>query len=56
MAGPARYKPLLAKLGKYKTGRACLYIKRMADVNQAVLQQLASASVRHMKQASGRVS
>lgn len=56
MAGPARYKPLLAKLGKYKTGRACLYIKRMADVNQAVLQQLVSASVRHMKQASGRVS
>jgi hypothetical protein len=56
MAGPARYKPLLAKLGKYKTGRACLYIKRMADVNQAVLQQLASASVRHMKRASGRVS
>jgi len=56
MAGPARYKPLLAKLGKYKTGRACLYIKRMADVNRTVLQQLVSASVRHMKQASGRAS
>ncbi|MGH7613008.1 MAG: DUF1801 domain-containing protein [Gemmatimonadales bacterium] len=56
MAGPARYKTLLAKLGTYKTGRACLYIKRLADVNQTVLQQLVSASVRHMKQASDRES
>jgi len=56
MAGPARYKTLLAKLGKYKTGRACLYIKRLADVNLTVLQQLVSASVRHMKQANGRAS
>jgi len=50
MAGVGRYKTLLAKLGKYKTGRSCLYIKRLADVNVTVLQQLVSASVRRMKQ------
>jgi hypothetical protein len=51
MAGVGRYKTLLAKLGKYKTGGSCLYIKRLADVNVTVLRQLVSASVRRMKQA-----
>jgi len=53
MAGAGRHKPLLAKLGKYKTGRSCLYIKRLADVNVTILRQLVSASVRRMKQARG---
>lgn len=50
MAGAGRYQTLLAKLGKYKTGRSCLYIKRLADVNLTVLRQLVSASVRRMQQ------
>jgi hypothetical protein len=53
MAGVGRYKTLLAKLGKYKTGGSCLYIKRLADVNVTVLRQLVSASVRRMTQARG---
>ncbi len=56
MAGFGRYPTLLAKLGKHKTGKSCLYIKRLADVNLTVLRQLVSASVRHMKQAGGRVT
>jgi len=31
---------LLARLGKHSTGKGCLYIKTLADVNQAVLEQL----------------
>ena len=31
---------LLAKLGKYTTGKGCLYIRKLADVDQAVLTQL----------------
>jgi hypothetical protein len=31
---------LLAKLGKYKTGKGCLYIHRMEDVDQTVLTEL----------------
>lgn len=52
----ARYKPLLAKLGKYKLAGGCLHIKRLDDVNLTVLRQLVSKSVRTMKQMSARVS
>jgi hypothetical protein len=31
---------LLAKLGKHTTGKGCLYIKKLADVNQGVLEAL----------------
>ena len=36
---------LLAKLGKHTTGKGCLYIKRLADVDQRVLEALAVKSV-----------
>jgi len=42
-------KPLLAKLGKHKTGKSCLYINKLADVDMGVLRQLAAASWRHMQ-------
>jgi hypothetical protein len=32
--------PLLKKLGKYSTGKVCLYIKKLADVDRNVLQEL----------------
>ncbi|MEO8374251.1 MAG: DUF1801 domain-containing protein [Sphingomonas bacterium] len=35
---------LLAALGKHSTGKGCLYIKTLADVNQAVLEQLIAES------------
>lgn len=37
---------LLEKLGKYKTGKGCLYIKKLADVDKPVLQQLMNDSVK----------
>lgn len=37
---------LLAKLGKHKTGVACLYINKLADVDMAVLRQLIDHSAR----------
>jgi hypothetical protein len=49
MTGFDRHDAILARLGKYKTGKSCLYIKRLSDVDVAVLQELISASVRHMK-------
>ena len=45
MAGFDRYEPLMAKLGKHKKGGSCLHIKRLADVDLAVLEELVSASV-----------
>ena len=32
--------PLYKKLGKFKTSKACLYIKKLADVDKGVLQEL----------------
>jgi Domain of unknown function (DU1801) len=36
---------LLARLGKHKTGKSCLYIKRLADVDLSVLADLVTASL-----------
>ena len=36
---------LLAKLGKYTTGKGCLYIKRLADVDESVLEKLIENAV-----------
>jgi len=43
---------LLNKLGKYKTGMGCLYIKPLDDVDRKVLKELVQASVKRMKQSS----
>jgi hypothetical protein len=49
MAGFGRFEALLDKLGKYKTGKSCLYIKRLADVDEQVLQKLIDGSVSYMR-------
>ena len=36
---------LLAKLGKFTTGKGCLYIKKLADVDEQVLRELIARSV-----------
>lgn len=50
MAGFSRYEALLEKLGKYKTGKACLYIKKLEDVDQAILVELMKASLEFMEE------
>jgi hypothetical protein len=40
---------LLAHLGKHKIGRACLYLKRLADVDLTVLELLISAAVAELR-------
>jgi hypothetical protein len=42
-------KALLPKLGKYTTGKGCLYIKKLADVDQKVLEAMAVKSVAAMR-------
>lgn len=44
MSDFANLEPLLAKLGKHKTSKGCLYIKRLSDVDQAVLGEIVKAS------------
>ncbi len=40
---------LLAKLGKHRTGKVCVYIRRLADVDLKVLEKLVTRSVADMK-------
>jgi hypothetical protein len=47
--GASDSKALLAKLGKHTTGKGCLYIKRLADVDQQVLEAMISKSVAAMR-------
>ena len=39
-AGSGRLDPLLATLGKHSIGKGCLYIKKLSEVNQAVLEAM----------------
>jgi len=50
MPGFERYEALMAKLGKYKTGKSCLYIKSMNDVDPLVLRELVAESAHFMQQ------
>lgn len=45
--------PLMKKLGKYEIGKSCLYIKKLADVDQEVLSELATRSWKHMSEKYG---
>jgi hypothetical protein len=49
MSGFAGYDGLLAKLGKHRNGKSCLYLKRLSDIDMKVLKELVAVSVRHMK-------
>jgi Domain of unknown function (DU1801) len=40
---------LMSRLGKHKTGKGCLYIKRLADVDRAVLKELVTNSVEKIR-------
>jgi len=40
---------LMARLGKYRTGKNCLYVNRLDDVDIAVLEELAVESVAYMR-------
>lgn len=46
--GFAGREEMLARLGPHKTGASCLYIKRLADVDRAVLAELCRASLARM--------
>ena len=47
MPGFGRYEELMVKLGKYKTGKGCLYINKLEDVDLDVLRELVKLSYEH---------
>jgi hypothetical protein len=53
MPGFSAYDSLLDKLGKHKTGKSCLYINKLADVDLKVLKTLVRRSVQVMRKKYG---
>jgi hypothetical protein len=49
MAGFTRYQELLNQLGKHKTGKSCLYINKLEDIDLNILQELIEESVKYMR-------
>lgn len=45
MSGFEQDRALMSKLGKHKTGKACIYINRLADINLGVLRELVKQAV-----------
>lgn len=45
MSGFDNYESILSRLGKFKTGKSCLYIKKLDDIDVTVLQELIDKSV-----------
>lgn len=44
---------LLQQLGKHKTGISCLYIKKLADIDEKILKKMVNNSVTHLKTVYG---
>ena len=49
MPGFEGFAELMAKLGKHKTGKSCLYLKKLADVDVGILQRVIVGSVQAME-------
>ncbi|MEM8736005.1 MAG: DUF1801 domain-containing protein [Planctomycetota bacterium] len=50
LPGTGNYKQLLSKLGKHKTGKSCLYLKNLDDIDLDVLTQLIQVGLDDLKE------
>jgi hypothetical protein len=46
--GAPEEKALLARLGKHRTGKCCLYIRKLSDVDETVLEELTVGALAYM--------
>ena len=51
--GFAQREELLAKFGKHTTGKGCVYIKKLTDVDTEVLKTMVDESVKYMREKYG---
>ncbi len=49
MDGFEQHSSLMSQFGKYKTGKSCLYIKQLTDIDMIKLEALIKASLDHME-------
>jgi len=55
ICGSPNQPKLLAKLGKHSTAVSCLYIKKLADVDEKVLEAVVKDAYKHSKKSKGSV-
>lgn len=48
MPGYQNYGPVLARLGKYRLGKSCLYVRKLADIDQQALAELIATGLRDL--------
>jgi len=53
MDGFDGHEDLMTKLGKYKTGKSCLYVKSLEHIDMDVLRELVTESVAYMRRTYG---
>lgn len=49
MSGFKEFDALMGKLGKHKTGKSCLYIRKLDDIDLQVLESLINRSIKYMR-------
>jgi hypothetical protein len=55
MDGTERHAELLADLGTHSTSRVCVYLKRLSDIDLAVLEQVLQQSYAYLKSQDGQM-
>lgn len=53
--GSDEHRPLLNGLGKYKMGKACIYVKKLTDIDLAVLRNLMVHTVKYLTETYTRI-
>lgn len=53
--GAEEHRHLLEKLGKYKMGKACIYVKKLADINEDALIKLMEATISYVSKKYTRI-
>jgi len=53
MPGFSQYSALLKQLGRMRTGKSCLYLKRLEDIDLRVLGELVGRSVKFLAEKYG---
>lgn len=51
--GNKEHAHLLKDLGKFKMGKACIYVNKLSDINLPVLEKLILATINHLKTSYG---
>jgi hypothetical protein len=52
--GTKEHEYLLKDLGKYKMGKACIYIKKLSDINQETLKKLMKGTIDYLQSKYGK--